>query len=60
MALHLNKDEMNELLISCGFILSHQSIVDLVVMFCIEKEIYNIFDINALLVELKEDVLVKE
>jgi hypothetical protein len=60
MALKLDKNQMNELLSSCGYILSYQSIVDLVVMFCMEKGIYNIFDINALLIEVKQDVLVKE
>jgi hypothetical protein len=60
MALQLNKEEMDDLLISCGFALSYQSIFDLVIMFCIEKNLYNIYDINALLVELREDVLVKE
>jgi hypothetical protein len=60
MALRLDKEEMNALLTSCGYTLSYQSIFDLVIMFCIEKNLYNMFDINALLVELREDVLVKE
>lgn len=60
IALKLNIQEMDEFLASCGFRLSYQSISDLVIMFCIEREIYNIFDINALLVIMKQDVLIKE
>jgi hypothetical protein len=60
IALKLNMQEMDEFLASCGFRLSYQSIFDLVIMFCIEREIYNIFDINALLVVVKQDVLIKE
>jgi hypothetical protein len=60
MALRLDKPEMEELLGSCGYALNYQSIVDLVIMLCIEKKIYKIFDINALLLEMKQDVLIKE
>jgi hypothetical protein len=60
IALKLNMQEMDEFLASCGFRLSYQSISDLVIMFCIEREIYNIFDINALLIVMKQDVLIKE
>jgi hypothetical protein len=60
IGLELNQEEMDTLLNSCGFALTTFSIVDITIMFCIERKIYNIYDINALLIEMKQNVLVKE
>jgi hypothetical protein len=55
-----NQEEMDNLRHSREFVLTTHSIVDLTIMFCIERKIYNIYDINALLIEMKQNVLVKE
>jgi hypothetical protein len=59
MALELTRKDMDTFLRSCGFALNEQSVFDLVVMFCIDRRIFNIFDINVLLLELQQEVLVK-
>jgi hypothetical protein len=59
MALELSMEEMTNLLLSCGFILSKHLLLDLTIMFCIERKIYNIDDINGLLFATGQEVLVK-
>lgn len=49
LALELNTSEMDELLSSGGFSLSESDTFDLVIQFCIEKGIYDIFDVNQAL-----------
>lgn len=49
LALELNTIEMEELLSSGGFSLSESDTFDLVIQFCIEKGIYDIFDVNQAL-----------
>jgi hypothetical protein len=49
IALKLNIEELNLFLASEGYILSNSSISDLIVKFAIEKKMYNIMDIDAML-----------
>lgn len=49
LALELNVNETEQLLISAGFFLSDSDTFDLVIQFCIEKEIYDIHAVNEAL-----------
>lgn len=49
VALELNKQELNDLLVSKGFKLEDNFIPDLIVCFYIDSKNYNIFDINRAL-----------
>ncbi|OZM57377.1 hypothetical protein CIB95_07910 [Lottiidibacillus patelloidae] len=52
LALELNKNEAEKLLYSAGFSLSKSNTFDLVILFCIENEIYNLDDVNYALHQL--------
>lgn len=52
LALQLNLDETVDLLARAGFALSPSSKSDLIIEYCIEKEYYNVIDVNMLLFEL--------
>ncbi len=56
-ALKLSLAETKDLLARAGYALSPSSRFDLVVEYCFEKEIYNLFTINALLDEYGQPVL---
>jgi hypothetical protein len=60
IALKLSRGEMDELLLSAGFVLANNSVSDLVIAFCVENGIYNLFDVNALLVSQSQKVLMRE
>jgi hypothetical protein len=60
LALNLNRSEMDEFLSSAGYCFNYCSAFDLVIMFCIEQEIYQIDTVNALLIEIGEKILHKE
>jgi hypothetical protein len=49
LALELNKKETDKLLSSAGYSLSESDTSDLVILFCLEKEIYDIHDVNLAL-----------
>ena len=49
LALELNRAEADTLLSSAGYSLSRADDYDLVIVFCIEKKIFNFFDINEAL-----------
>lgn len=51
LSLELNLDDTKDLLGKAGFALSHSKTRDLVIEFCIEKKIYDIYDVNAYLFE---------
>ena len=57
VALELNLDETVDLLSRAGLALSPSSKFDLIVEYCIVHNIYNIFDINALLFEYDQPLL---
>jgi hypothetical protein len=60
IALKLTMDEMNVLLGSAGYSLSRSIISDLIIMFCIENKIYNLYDVNELLDKSKQKILCRE
>jgi hypothetical protein len=57
IALELNMDETNDLLARAGYALSPCSRFDLIVSYFIQKENYNIFEINQALFAFDEDLL---
>jgi hypothetical protein len=60
LALRLNLDEFALFLQNAGFALSYSSVFDLVVRFCVEREIYDLHDVNALLLQADQKTLAKE
>ncbi|GHV79490.1 hypothetical protein AGMMS49944_12810 [Spirochaetia bacterium] len=60
LALNLSPDEFNEFLKTAGYALSDSSIADLVIRFCMERKIYDVTDVNALLLEAGQKTLSKE
>lgn len=58
VALELNMDETIDLLQRAGLALSPSSRFDLIVGYCINHKIYNIFEINTYLFEYEEPLLV--
>ena len=48
-ALQLNKKETDKLLSSAGYSLSESDTFDLVIRFCLEHEIYDLYDVNQAL-----------
>jgi hypothetical protein len=59
-ALRLNPDEFVSFIRNAGFALSDSSIFDLVIRFCVEREIYDLHDVNALLLQEDQKTLAKE
>jgi hypothetical protein len=59
LSLELDRSEMDALLEKAGFILTDTSVFDLVIMFCIETKMYNIYDINNILLEMGQHTLTK-
>ena len=57
MALELNMDETLDLLGRAGIALSDSSRFDLIIMYCIENRIYDLFTVNALLFEYDQPLL---
>jgi transcriptional regulator with XRE-family HTH domain len=49
LALQLERTQFNELLLTAGYALRYSSSRDVCIMFCIEKGIYNIDEVNTLL-----------
>ena len=49
LALELSREDADKLLSSAGYSLSRVDDFDLVIAFCIEKKIFNFFDINEAL-----------
>jgi hypothetical protein len=57
LSLKLSLNEMQELLESAGFSLSRSIVPDLIIMFCIENRLYDLHEVNALLVEAEQKTL---
>lgn len=57
IALELNLEETIDLLERAGYALSPSSISDLILRFCIENQMYDIFEINALLFKYNQKCL---
>lgn len=49
LALELNKKQTDKLLHAAGYTLSNSDKFDLTILFCLEKKIYNIHDVNLAL-----------
>lgn len=57
IGLKLNLDDARDLLATAGLALSNSSRSDLIVMFCLENQHYDIYEVNALLDQLGEKTL---
>lgn len=57
LALHLSLDDTVDLLSRAGFALSPSVIFDLVIRYCLENDIYNIFEVNAMLFKFDQETL---
>ncbi|GHU61793.1 hypothetical protein FACS189445_4160 [Spirochaetia bacterium] len=57
LALKLSDTEMDQLLNNAGFTLSRSVITDLIIAFCLENGIYEITDVNAILVAKEQPLL---
>ena len=57
IALRLNLDDTRDLLASAGLLLTNNSKSDVIVIFCLENGIYDIYEVNALLFKFGEPVL---
>ena len=60
LALRLEAKEFDGFLRNAGFALSDSSIFDLVIRFCVERDIFDLHDVNALLLQADQKSLVKE
>lgn len=49
LALELNKKDTDKLLSSAGYSLSNSDTFDLVIQFCVDKKIFDIYDVNQAL-----------
>lgn len=57
VALELNLDETTDLLGRAGLALSPSNLTDMIVKYCITHQIYDIYDVNALLYEYDQQLL---
>lgn len=57
IALRLNLDDTRDLLASAGFALTTNSVADVIATYCIEHEIYDIYEVNALLFRYSQPLL---
>jgi hypothetical protein len=60
LALKLKAGEFTGFLRNAGFALSDSSIFDLAIRFCVERGIYDLHDVNALLLQADQKTLAKE
>jgi len=60
LALKLERQEFDELLQTAGYTLSNSSTRDVCIMYCLEKRIYDIDEVNALLFAIGVEALTRE
>jgi hypothetical protein len=59
-SLRLDREGMDKLLESTGYRFSNSSIADLVVLFCLDRGIFDFHDVNALLLSADQKVFCRE
>ncbi len=57
IALNLTLDETQKLLSSVGFILSKSNLFDVIIMYCITHNIYDVFEIDSILFKYDQETL---
>ncbi len=57
IGLKLNLDDARDLLASAGYALTDNIAIDLIVRFCIENEIYNMFEVNQIVFKYTQSYL---
>lgn len=57
VALELSLDETQNLLSSVGFILSDSNLFDVIIKYCLENEIYDVFEIDSALFKYDQETL---
>lgn len=57
LALELNLDETVDLIGRAGLAFSPSSVFDLIIEYCIERRIYDVFEVNAILFEYEQPLL---
>jgi len=57
IALSLNRQETDELLLKAGFALSPSSKFDIIIEYCLKKQIYDIHQVNQILFDFDQPVL---
>ena len=57
MALELNLDETRDLLLKAGLALNHSSTFDLIMEYCINNRITDIYEINCILFKYDQPTL---
>ena len=56
LALHLSKEQTEEMLASAGHALSQSMVRDIIILFCIEHQIYDLHDVNEILAHFEQPV----
>ena len=57
LALELNLDETVDLIGRAGLAFSPSSVFDVIIEYCIERRIYDVFEVNAILFEYDQPLL---
>lgn len=57
ISMRLSLEETQSLLETAGFILSKSSLFDVIIMFCISKEIYDVYDVDCILFQYDQETL---
>ena len=57
IALELSLEETQKLLSSVGFVLSDSSLSDVIIKYCLENEIYDVFEIDSILFRYDQETL---
>ena len=60
LALRLERAEFDDLLQTAGYALSNSSSRDVCILYCLEKSIYDINDVNALLFAIGVEPLTRD